>query len=67
MNGFYKRIKLKTHFRDNTKVKGQTGEFRKKKNYKKCAPNKNHYVIETFIEATKNEVKDDLKTICACK
>ena len=34
MNGFYKRIKLKTHFRDNTKVKGQTGEFRKKKTTK---------------------------------
>ena len=34
----------------------------------KWALNKYHHVIETFIKATqKNEVKDELKTIRACR
>ena len=33
----------------------------------KWASNKNHHTIETCIEATKNRVKDELKTIRGCK
>ena len=34
----------------------------------KWALNKYHHIIETFIKATqKNEVKDELKTIRACR
>ena len=44
VNGFYRRIKLKAHFRYNTKVKEKTEEdiFKKPTN-KKWAPNENHY------------------------
>ena len=46
MNDFCRRIKLKAHFRDNTKVKEQIGEeiFKNVTN-KKWAPNKNHHTI----------------------
>lgn len=64
MNEFYRRIKLKAHFRNSTKVKEQIeAEIFKKPTNKKWAPNKNHHTIEIFIEATKNRVKDELKTI----
>ena len=53
MNGFYWSIKLKAHFRDDTKVKEQREEnvFKKPAN-KNWAPNKN---LEAFIEVTKTE------------
>ena len=67
INDFYRHIKLKVHFRDNTKFKEQTEkEIFKKQANKKWAPNKNHHTIETFIEATKNVIKDELKTIRTC-
>ena len=68
INDFYRRIKLKAHFRDNTIVKKQTEEeiFKKPTN-KKWAANKNHYTIESFLVATKGGFKDKLKTIRACK
>ena len=46
MNDFYRRIKLKAHFRGNTKVKELTKEdiFKKLTN-KKLVPNKNHHTI----------------------
>ena len=62
INDFYRHIKLKVHFRDNTKFKEQTEkEIFKKQANKKWAPNKNHHTVETFIEATKNVIKDELK------
>ena len=56
MNDFYRRIEMKVHFRDNTKVKEQTNEdiFKKPIN-KKCVPYKYHYRSE------KNRVDDALK------
>ena len=65
---FNKRIKLKPHFIDNTKVKEQTKEeiFRKPPN-KKCAPNKNQHTSEIFVEPRKNGIKNKLQTICACE
>ena len=56
MNDFYRRIEMKAHFRDNTKVKEQTNEniFKKPIN-KKCVPYKYHYRGE------KNSVDDALK------
>ena len=67
INDFYRLIKLKAHFRDNTELKEQTAEeiFKKPTN-KKWALNKNH-TIETFIDATKSGTKDELKTMRACK
>ena len=68
MNDFYQSVRPKTQCRDNTKVKEQTGEdLFKKPTSKKWAPNKDHHTIETLIEATKYGVKDELKTMRACK
>ena len=68
INDFYRRIKLEAHFRDNTKVREQTvGEIFKKPINKMWAPNKNHLTIETFIDGTKNGVKDELKTVTRLK
>ena len=39
----------------------------KKPTNKMWAPNKNHHTIETFIDGTKNGVKDELKTVTRLK
>ena len=65
MNDFYRHRKLRTYFRGNTKVREQTEkEIFKKPSNKMWVPNENHHTIETFIEATKNGVKDERKTMC---
>ena len=62
-NGFYRRIKLKAHFKDQTN-KSKTGEdiFRKPTD-KTWIPSKNHHTIETFIEATNNEINEEIAHI----
>ena len=63
INGFSRRIKLKAHFKDQTN-KPKTGEdiFRKPTD-KTWIPPKNHRTIEIFIEATNNEVNEDIAHI----
>ena len=56
-------MKLKVRFTCNTKVKEQTEKYIfKVPTNKKCAPCKNHHTTKAFIEATKNGIKDELKT-----
>lgn len=63
MNGFCQHMKLKAHFKDNTEIKEQNRRLLKT-NHRKWTPNKIHQTIKRFIEATKNGVKDELKTMC---
>ena len=56
INVFYRRIKLKDQ-----KIKPKTEEdiFRKPTD-KTWIPQKNHYTIDTFIEATNNEINQEI-------
>ena len=63
INGFYQRIKLKAHFKDQTnKPKAEEDIFRKPTD-KTWIPQKNHHTIETFIEATNNEINKEIAHI----
>ena len=62
MEDFYGRIKLKVHFK-NPETKARFTEeyiFRKPTN-KTWVPNNNHQSIETFIEATRNEINHEIE------
>ena len=68
INDFYRRIKVKAHLETTLILKNkQNKKFFKTPKNKKKAPNKYHHIIKTFKEATKNRIKDELKTIRACK
>ena len=57
INAFYRRIKLKEHFKDKTNKSKTEEDIFRKPNDKTWIPPKNHHTVETFIEATNNEVK----------
>ena len=61
LEDFYKSIKLKAHFK-NAEKKDRFSEkniFRKPTN-KTWVPDNNHHSIETFIEATRNEINNEI-------
>ena len=62
LEDFYRRIKLKAHFKNPPKKAPFTDEdiFRKPTN-KTCVPNNNHHCIEIFIEATRNEINNEIE------
>ena len=62
MKDFYRRIKLKAHFKNSENKNRFTEEeiFRKPTN-KTWTPNNNHHSIETFIEATRNEINNKIE------
>ena len=64
MEDFYRRVTLKAHFK-NAENKGRFTKqdiFRKPTN-KTWFPNNNHHSIETFIEATRNEINNEIKNM----
>ena len=63
MNGFYRRIKLKAHFKDLIiKPKTEKNVF-KKPTGKTWMPHKSHHPIETFMEATNNQINEEIAHI----
>ena len=62
MKDFYRRIKLKAHFKNpDNKARFADGDIFIKPTNKTWVPNNNHYNIETFIEATRNEINNEIK------
>ena len=63
LGDFYRRIKLKPHFKnpENKALFTEEDMFRKPAN-KIWVPNNNHCGIETFIEATRNEINNKIET-----
>ena len=54
MNQFYRRLKLKSHFKDKTSTATKEDIlFRKKSNW---TPTKNHHTVETFISLVNNDL-----------
>ena len=63
ISSFYQRIKHKAHFKDQTnKPKAYEDIFRKPTD-KTWIPPKHHHNIETFIEATNNEINEKIAHI----
>ena len=63
INGFYRRIKLKAHFKDQTnRPKTEKNIFRKPTD-KTWKPQKHHHTTETFIEATNIEINEKIAHI----
>ena len=62
MEDFYRRIKLKAHFKNpENKVRfTEEGVFRKPTN-KTWVPNNNHHSIDTFMEAARNEINNEIE------
>ena len=62
MEDFYRRIKLKAHFKnpENKARFTEEGVFRKPTN-KTWAPNNNHHSIDTFMEAAHNEINNEIE------
>ena len=61
INGFYRRIKLKAYFKDQTsKPKTEKYIFRKPAD-KRWILKKTRHNIETFIEATNKEINKEIK------
>ena len=62
LEDFYRRIKLKVHFKnaENNDRFTEEGIFRKPTN-KTCVPNNNHHSIEIFIEETRNEINNEIE------
>ena len=62
LEDFYRRIKLKSYFKNPQNKAHFTEEdiFRKSTN-RTWIPNNNHHSIETFIEATHNEISNGIE------
>ena len=62
LEDFYRSIKLKAHSKnaENNDRVSEENIFRKPAN-KTWVPNDNHYNIETFIEATRNKINNEIK------
>ena len=62
MEDFYRRIKLKAHFKnpENKARFTEEGVFRKPTN-KTWVPNNNHHSIDTFMEAAHNEINNEIE------
>ena len=62
LEDFYRRIKLKAHFKNPENKAHFTEEdiFRKPTN-KTWVSNNNHHSVETFIEATRNEINNEIE------
>ena len=62
LEDFHRHIKLKAHFKNPENKARFTEEdiFRKLTN-KTCVPNNNHHSIETFLEATRNEINNEIE------
>ena len=56
---FFRRIKLRAHFKNkkNKNLSSKEDRFKKPTN-KKWIPTNNHHSVETFIEATRNEIQE---------
>ena len=59
MEDFYRRIKLKAHFK-NPENKARFTDKTNKTN-KTWVSNNNHHSVETFIEATRNEIINEIE------
>ena len=58
MKSFFKLVKLKVHFKDQYNEKANTEDrICKPQSNKKWTPKKNHHTIETYIEETEREFK----------
>ena len=67
IDGFYQRIKLKAHLKNQTnKPKTEEDIFRKPTD-KTWIPPKNHHAIATFIEATNNKINKEIAHIKPAK
>ena len=59
---FFRLIKLKAHFKDNIMYNPTTeDQLFKPKTNKKWRLDKNHQIVETYIEATKNVLETEEK------
>ena len=58
LGNFYRRIKLKPHF---NKARFTEEDIFKKPTNKIWVPNNNDCCIETFIEATRNEINNEIE------
>ena len=56
LDNFFRLIKLKTYFKEKNVYKQTT---RTTETNKKWRPDKNHYTVETYIEATKNTLETE--------
>ena len=58
MQSFFRLVKLKAHFKDqyNEELNTEDQTFKPPRN-KKWTPDKNHHSVETYIEATEREFK----------
>ena len=57
---FFRLIKLKAYFKDNSMYNPSTEyQLFKPKTDKKRRPDKNHHTVETYIEATKNALETE--------
>ena len=58
MQSFFRLVKLKAHFKDqyNEELNTEDQTFKPPRN-KKWTPDKNHHNVETYIEATERELK----------
>ena len=64
INSFYRRIKLKPHFKEAASNQYLTEDnIFKKRSSKLWVPTKNHHTIETFIKATKNNIDAEIKKL----
>ena len=63
INGFYRRIKLKAHFKEQTNNTKTEEDIFRKPTDKTWIPPKNHHTIETFMEAANNEIKKEIARI----
>ena len=62
MEDFYRSIKLKAHFKNpENKVRFTEEDIFRKPTNKTCVPNNNHHSTETFIEATRNEINNEIE------
>ena len=62
LGNFYRCIKLKPHFKNpGNKARFTEEDLFKKATNKIWVPNNNHCGIETFIEATRNEINDEIE------
>ena len=57
INAFYRRIKLEEHFKDTANHQHLTEDnILKKPSGKSWVSTKSHHTVETFIEATNNDI-----------
>ena len=66
---FFRQIKLRTNFNNkkNKNLSSKEGRFKKATNKNWMIPTNNHHSIETYMEATHNEIQEKIEKIRSSK